>query len=146
MLISNITQSLSDAGKTTSPSTINRRFQLRHILRILFVGFNSVIPLGTNSMNDQPPVHLQGWVNAATISIASLVLAGLALVAALWMYIRGGDSAPLVGAIGLLLGKGSTVVDYWLGSSSGSQRKDSTIALQLPPASPAVLPPVSTTP
>lgn len=82
---------------------------------------------------------LSGLVGAPTISIMTLVLAGLALGAALWMYLHDGTQAPLVGAIGLLLGKGSTVVDFWLGSSHGSQKKDQTIA-ELSPASPKPTP------
>jgi hypothetical protein len=84
------------------------------------------------STNSVAP-RLSGIVGAPTVSVMALSLSALALGAALWMYLRGGNEAPLVGAIGLLLGKGSTVVDFWLGSSNGSQKKDSTLAAQLKP-------------
>lgn len=71
-------------------------------------------------------------IGAELISALTLGAGVLALGAATLMYLRGGDSAPLVGAIGLLLGKAGTVVDYWLGSSHGSKRKDAVIAEQLP--------------
>lgn len=90
-------------------------------------------------MSDPDPVKstaLASIVGAPVVSIMALTLSGLALGAALWMYLHDGNSAPLIGAIGMLLGKGNTVVDYWLGSSSSSQKKDATIANQLTPVQP----------
>jgi hypothetical protein len=79
------------------------------------------------------PVVSPTSLGAEMISIITLATAILALGAATLMYYHDGSSAPLIGAIGLLLGKAGTVVDFWLGSSRGSQAKDGTIADQLPP-------------
>lgn len=77
---------------------------------------------------------------AEVVSIATLFLVALALGAAVLMYFHDGTSIPLVTAIGGLMMKGGTVIDFYLGSSRSSQNKDAVIANQLPPT-PPLLPP-----
>jgi len=79
------------------------------------------------------------------VSVVALVLAAFALGAALWMYLHDGTQAPLIGAISMLLLKGGSIIDYWLGSSDSSQKKDAVIAGQLPPPAPPI-PPTPPTP
>jgi peptidoglycan biosynthesis protein MviN/MurJ (putative lipid II flippase) len=82
------------------------------------------------------------------VSIAGLGLTALALVAALWMYIHDGTQTPLVVGITSLIMKGGTILDYWLGSSDSSQKKDAVIAGQLaaPPPPIPPTPPLPPTP
>lgn len=75
----------------------------------------------------RPPLSM----GAPLVSVLTLALAALALAAAFGMYLHDGGSVPLVGAISMCMLKAGTVVDFWLGSSSGSQKKDVTIAGQI---------------
>ncbi len=91
------------------------------------------------------PASSRPVVAVEIVSIAGLALTALALGAALWMYIHDGTQTPLVVGITSLIMKGGTIVDYWLGSSNSSQKKDSVIAGQLP-APPPPIPPTPPTP
>ena len=67
------------------------------------------------------------------ISVIMLFLGLLALAAAFGMWlIDHTQSAPLVGAIGLLLGGAMQVPNYWLGSSSSSDKKTDYLAASPP--------------
>ena len=102
----------------------------------------------------EPPKPVDSIIETGTlkakeiVSVVALILAGLALGAALWMYLHDGTQAPLIGAISMLLLKGGTIIDFWLGSSDSSQKKDAVIASQLaaPPPPIPPTPPLPPTP
>ena len=70
---------------------------------------------------DPKPAAL--WGAIATSLISMVTFAGC-LVAAFFVH----DPGLLNLAVGASIANATTVVNFWLGSSSGSQKKDETIA------------------
>lgn len=68
------------------------------------------------------------WGQISVSSIALLTFAGCLIVSFLLK-----DSQMELLVVGAAVANATTVVNYWLGSSSGSKGKDATIAAQKPP-------------
>ena len=75
---------------------------------------------------DAKNVTLWGQI---AVSILSLTIFVVTLIVAL----RLGNENMLLMLVGAAIAMAQTVVSYWLGSSSGSAKKDETIAAQVPP-------------
>lgn len=69
---------------------------------------------------------------AGAIAISSVAL--LTFTGALIASFVTGDAGLLNLTVGAAIANATTAVNFWLGSSSGSQKKDETIAAKLNPA------------
>lgn len=105
-------------------------------------------------LSDQPPsdkekdkssrvgallVHTGG---AVAVSIFSLTV----LLAALIITYLADNDTMLTVLIGVVATNATSVVNYWMGSSAGSARKDALISSQLPPAAAQPNPPPASPP
>lgn len=79
-------------------------------------------------------------LGAVIVSIVAMVIFFGALVI---VYVTGNTTQMGI-MVGSAVTMAGTVVNFWVGSSSGSQKKDATIAAQagVPPVTPVVVAPV----
>lgn len=84
------------------------------------------------------PKVISAWGAIAVSTVSLLTFTGSLVVSFLTK-----DAGLLNLTVGAAIANATTAVGYWLGSSSGSQKKDDTIAASvaaLPPANPAPAP------
>jgi hypothetical protein len=82
------------------------------------------------------PDIVRTYGQIATSALSLLIFAGCLVVS---FSLKDSQMELLV--VGAAIANATTVVNYWLGSSSGSQKKDDTIAAQAINPSPPAAPP-----